>query len=170
MSSVFYVGVAAVLQGLHEQSARVSLREDVEAAAEILFRLRGPCRRLQQVRKAREIREDAAQRRAPKRSGVAGELQVVPVFHIGTVELPEQEALFPFFLRTADVDALWDEIGGGKALPELVCTDLAALVDALRDLEGAPGRPLVCAPLDGVDFLKSYGGGGGPAIEPEVLT
>jgi hypothetical protein len=110
---------------------------------------------------AKRMREEAALPRPKRRRGAAGMLQRVPIFHIGTVETRRDahdssagETLFPFFFRTVDVDALWSELGDGAPRPPLVATDLAALVDGLRDADAAPGSPLVCAPLDALDFVR----------------
>ena len=81
--------------------------------------------------------------------------------------------LWPLFFRAADVGELWRELGGGAPQPELQATDLATLIDGLRDADNAPAQPLVCAPLDSLDFVRTRdtaksdavieASGGGPA-------
>jgi len=107
-------------------------------------------------RAARKIREDVATPRPAARSGVAGKLQDVPIFHIGSVEDPDpaKPAFWPFFFRTADVDALWRQLGEGAPRPEVTATDLAALIDGLRLADNAPAKPLICAPLDAIEFMR----------------
>ena len=107
-------------------------------------------------RAARSLREAAAMPRPRPREGAAAQLQTVPVFHIGSVEHPSrgEAAFWPFFFRTADVDALWQQLGEGAKQPEITATDLASLIDGLREAEDAPAKPLVCAPLDALEFVK----------------
>ena len=93
-------------------------------------------------------------------------LTEIPVFHIGTlarrsskaVEVDEaaEGLLWPLFFRLSDIDRLWEELGDSsterppvRAAP----SDLATLVVCLREPAGAPGHPLVCAPLDALDFV-----------------
>ena len=110
----------------------------------------------EEKRAARQLREESATPKPRPREGAAGLLQEIPVFHIGSVEHPSEgtDAFWPFFFRTADVDALWEQLGEGAPRPEITPTDLAALVDGLRDIESAPAKPLVCAPLDGLKFVQ----------------
>ena len=92
----------------------------------------------------------------------------VPVFHIGELEWQNDpggsgesggsEMLWPFLFRAADVEALWAEVGGDdQEMPPLQVTDLADVVERLRTHTlGQPGsRPLLCAPLDAVEFLRA---------------
>lgn len=112
----------------------------------------------EQRKLARKIREDAAAPPMAKRTGAAAELQRVPIFHIGAVPSKKDESappIWPFFFRAADVDELWQQLGDGAPKPALHATDLAALIDGLRQIDNAPAKPLICAPLDGLDFCKS---------------
>ena len=61
---------------------------------------------------------------------------------------------FGMFFRTADVDALWEQLGEGAPRPEVTPTDLAALVDGLREADDAPAEPLICAPLDALEYVR----------------
>ena len=107
-------------------------------------------------RAARRLREDSATPRPKPLAGAAAQLQAVPVFHIGSVEDPREkkETFWPFFFRTADVDALWEQLGEGAPRPEVTPTDLAALVDGLREADDAPAEPLICAPLDALEYVR----------------
>ena len=112
-------------------------------------------------RTAKKIREESAAQPALRRTGAAAELQRVPIFHIGAVpsrqakEEEEPPLIWPFFFRAADVEELWKQLGDGAPQPELHATDLAALIDGLRDVESAPAEPLICGPLDGLAFVRS---------------
>ena len=113
-------------------------------------------------RLAKQLREDSAALPPIKRDGAAAELQRVPVFHIGAVPSRAAEQgeappppIWPFFFRAADVDELWAQLGEGRPQSTLHATDLAELVDGLREVDSAPAKPLVCAPLDALDFCKS---------------
>ena len=119
----------------------------------------------EELRAARRIREDGGVAKAKRRRGAAGKMQVVPIFHIGAVETAASEddggtagattPVWPFFFRRADVDALWQQVGEGQPLPTLRVTDLAALVDGLRDADALPdARPMICAPLDAVEYVR----------------
>lgn len=111
---------------------------------------------VEEKRAARHLRNEAAMARARPRPGAAGMLQAVPVFHMGSFKHPGDEAdFFPFFFRMADADALWEQLGDGAPRPPLVATDLAALVDGLREADIAPATPMVCAPLDALEYVRA---------------
>ena len=120
-----------------------------------------------ELRFARNIREQAAAPPLAKRTGAGAQLQRVPIFHIGAISGAEQgeggdkptvaeetPLVWPFFFRAADVDELWQQQGGGAPRPEMHATDLAALIDGLRDVDSAPAPPLICAPLDALAYLR----------------
>ena len=119
---------------------------------------------------ARKIREDGCLPKPKRRRGAAGRLQEVPIFHIGAIEtsaldggeaatLEDDEAannIWPFFFRATDVDTMWQQLGAGRPLPEVRVSDLAALVDGLREADALPdAKPMICAPLDALDFLRA---------------
>ena len=92
----------------------------------------------------------------------------VPVFHIGELEWQQQDAedaenaapaevLWPLFFGAADVDSLWEKVGGDRPMPQIQVTDLGDAVEWLREyaLGAAGGRPMLCAPLDAADFLRT---------------
>jgi hypothetical protein len=121
-------------------------------------------------RAARRLREDSAMPRPRARAGAAAQLQTVPVFHVGSVEHPSQaEAIWPFFFRTADVDALWAQLGDGAPAPTITATDLAALVDGLRQAEEAPAAPLICAPLDALAYVRERDSAVSSAIDATAV-
>ena len=82
----------------------------------------------------------------------------VPVFHLGPLappadaDAPDEQPLWPLFFRTDDADAMWREFGGGAPRPPLQATDLAALCGLAVP---APGRPLLCAPLDSLEYVET---------------
>jgi hypothetical protein len=91
-------------------------------------------------------------------------LTEIPVFHIGTlarrpsmafeVDEAAEGLLWPLFFRLSDIDRLWEELGDSSTeRPPVRAIDLATLVVCLREPAGAPGQPLVCAPLDALDFV-----------------
>ena len=122
-------------------------------------------------RAARRLREDAATPRPRPRPGAAGKLQAVPIFHLGSFESPSegQEAFWPFFFRMADVDALWKQLGEGRERPAVVSTDLAALVDGLRQADEAPAAPMICAPLDALEYVRGRDRSAAARQAPEDL-
>jgi hypothetical protein len=109
-------------------------------------------------------------------------LQSIPVFHIGTLRLrtaaagstgsqqeggagstgsqregQEQEELWPFFFEAGDVERMWTELGEeGAPCPPMQATDLAHLVKVLLEPRlASSGRPVVCAPLESVEYMRS---------------
>lgn len=111
------------------------------------------------VQTASAIRKNTNASTPVKRTGMAGRLQQIPIFHIGAHmvknEEGEEERNWPFFFCTSDIDILWREIGKGAPMPTVQVTDLAALVDGLRAMEKAPARPIVCAPLDALGYVRT---------------
>ena len=86
-------------------------------------------------------------------------LSEVPVFHIGP--LPSRnpagakELLWPLFFWAGDADQLWSELGQeGTTRPPLQAINLGAAVASIRDPSGALGRPVLCAPLDAVEYMR----------------
>lgn len=90
-----------------------------------------------------------------KRRQLAG----VPLFHIGAVTwnstAKADEAFWPVFFRRSDIETLWETVGAGAELPPVQVTDLAALIAFLREPSTAPARPMVCAPLDAIEYERS---------------
>lgn len=100
----------------------------------------------------------------------------VPLFHVGelssTAAMHRDDAaghdahaaadqLWPLLFRVADVESMWDEVGGGQPMPALRTVDLAEAVEQLRlhAAGTAPGvaRPLLCgAPSLCAPFPPSF--------------
>ena len=130
----------------------------------------------EEVRTARRLadRLSSAPRPASKPARKSG-LQGIPVFHLGQVpwrDAPEgeEEMRWPFFFRSADVDALWKEIGQGAERPPLLVTDLTVLIAALRDEDAAPARPIVCPPLDAIEYLRERDRGATRTLDASAVS
>lgn len=101
-------------------------------------------------------------------------LRQVPIFHIGalagrgTAEEAESK-IWPLFFRLCDIDRMWEELGEGKP-PPVQAMDLAVLVAHLREPFSAPGTPMLCAPLDGLDFVAERDRSALKALEQGELS
>ena len=75
----------------------------------------------------------------------------------GDAQGPEQEELWPFFFEAGDVERMWAELGEhGVPCPPIQAIDLAQLVQTLLGPRAVTGaRPVVCAPLDSVEYLRA---------------
>ena len=93
-------------------------------------------------------------------------LTTVPIFHIGALQTRATSAgtqgsgpdaadsTWPLFFQTGDIDELWTQLGApGAERPPVHVIDLATLLVGLREPSAAPGTPLVCAPLDALEFV-----------------
>jgi len=103
-------------------------------------------------------------------------LAAVPIFHIGALagrgfaaaavandgtadataadDGVDAELIWPLFFQLSDIDELWAELGDkGTERPPTRAINLAALVAILREPGSAPGKPLVCAPLDALEYV-----------------
>lgn len=96
-------------------------------------------------------------------SATAAAATGVTVFHVGALEQNGQEraegAVWPFLFRFEDVATMWTELGGAATLmPPVSALDLSDLIPLLRGsgAEAQPGKPVLCPPLDAVQYLREW--------------
>ena len=128
-----------------------------------------------EVRVARSLGHDARTSPDPSATasgGVGGEqcrsgtrTLGVPVFDIGELLWDAEgealagdpQTLWPHLFCSADAEALWTEVGQDAPMPPLQAVDLCEVIERLKaHADGAAVRkPMLCAPLDSIEFMRS---------------
>ena len=151
---------AGLLATQREHAPQITLVASPEATKE--------ARRLRAAAAAEGKADPDSPADAPRRRA---NLASVPIFHVGPMamhgsahdakqagELDASEGtelVWPLFFRTDDIERLWAELGQEATEPPPVeVMNLASLIACLRDPSAAPGKPLVCAPLDALEFVR----------------